>query len=342
MKKISGLILGDGWISGIEIKKILNISLGKKINFEYRDWKHNSLQDLQNDNLKIEKGELEKIEIKNNIYKGINKFDFIITHFAPIKKECFENNYNLKVIFSLRSGLENINIDFAKKNNIKLINNPGRNANAVKEFTIAMMLNLTRQINILSFQMKKGNWPNITSKRHGLETYIRELKSTNIGIIGYGLIGKSVAILLKKFGSNIFIYEPNKKKHNNKFNFTSLKFLLSKSDIISFHAKSDKIILNKKNFKLLKKNCFLINTSRAKLIDENLLYLTLKNKKIAGAAIDVFNQEPLFKKHPFYKLDNIILTPHIAGATDQMLIDCIYLIEKKIQKELANIDKKQI
>ena len=342
MKKMSGLILGDGWISAIEIKKILSVSLGKKINFEYRDWKHNSLQDLQNDNLKIEKGELEKIKIKNNIYKDINKFDFIITHFAPIKKECFENNSNLKIIFSLRSGLENININFAKKNNIKLINNPGRNANAVKEFTIAMMLNLTRQITIFSSQMKNGKWPNITSKKHGLETYIGELKSTNIGIVGYGLIGKSVASLLKKFGSNIFIYEPNKKKHDKKFNFTSLKFLLSKSDIISFHAKSDKIILNENNFKILKKNCFIINTSRAKLIDENLLYLNLKNKKIAGAAIDVFNQEPLFKKHPFYKLDNIILTPHIAGATDQMLIDCIHLIEKKIQKELAKINRKKI
>ena len=341
MKKISGLILGDGWISGIEIKKILNESLGKKIKFEYRDWKHNSLQDLQNDNLKIEKGGLEKIEVKKDIYKDINKFHFIVTHFAPIKKECFENNHNLKIIFSLRSGLENININFAKKNNIKLINNAGRNANAVKEFTIAMMLNLTRQVTLFSSQMKNGKWPNITSNRHGLDTYIGELKSTDIGIIGYGLIGKSVANLLKKFGSNIFIYEPNKKKHDNKFNFTSLKFLLSKSDIISFHAKSDKIILNKKNFKLLKKNCFIINTSRAKLIDESLLYLNLKDKKIAGAAIDVFNQEPLFKKHPFYKLDNIILTPHIAGATDQMLIDCIHLIKKKIKKELLKFNKQK-
>ncbi|MDC0057954.1 hypothetical protein OAJ21_02005 [Pelagibacteraceae bacterium] len=228
--------------------------------------------------------------------------------------------------------MDNISNISAERLNLKIINNPGRNANAVAEFTIAMMLNLTRQLHHFMDITKKKNWPKKTSQKWGLEFKIGELKSSTIGLIGFGVIGKKVAKILKAFGSNILIYEPNKSKHNSGFNFTSLKDLLIKSDIISLHAKSDGAIINEKNIKLLKKNAYVINSSRAKLIDEDILIKNIKNRNIYGAAIDVFKREPIPQKHDFKKLKNVIITPHIAGATDQMLTDCIYLLVKRLKK----------
>jgi len=340
MRKKLGLIIGDGWISAIEIKKILDFYLSDDIKFEIQNWRHKSLKNLQNDNLRIEKGYIENIKLQKNIYKNINKYAIIVVHFAPLKKIVFNNNKNLKLIASLRSGIENINPMLAKKNKIKIVNNPGRNANAVKEYTIAMMLNLIRQINVFSLKMNKKIWPNITSQKYGHPTFIGELKSSKIGIIGFGLIGKSVAKILKNFGSEILIYEPDKNKHIKYFTFVNLNYLLRNSDIVSFHAKSKNVILGKKNFNLLKKNCFIINSSRSNLIDEKMLLDSLRKKKIAGAAIDVFEKEPIPKNHPLFKLDNVILTPHIAGASDQMLSDCIHIVGKKIQKKMVHLKNK--
>lgn len=332
MKKKLALIIGDKWVSGKEIRDILSPIFEKEIKFFYSDWLHNNLHSLQSDNLKIEKGGLEDVKLEKNFYKNIKKYNIIIVHFAPLKEEVFRNNINIEIVASLRSGLENI-CNYAKKQkNIKIINNPGRNANAVAEFTIAMMLNLNRQLYEFMYQTKKLNWPRKTSLKWGLDYKIGELKSSTIGLIGFGVIGRKVANILDAFGSDVLIYEPNKQKHVKKYKFTNLKDLLKRSDIISFHAKNDKEILDKTNFKFLKKNAYIINSSRAKLINEDLLIKYIKEKRIYGAAIDVFNEEPLPENHNFKRLKNVLITPHIAGATDQMLIDCVYLLSKKLNR----------
>ena len=334
MKKKKALIIGDSWISGKDIKKNLEPYFNYKINFNYVDWNHKNLHELQNDNLKIEMGDIESIKNTSKIYKNIKEYNIIIVHFAPLKKNIFVNNNNLEIIASLRSGLDNISREAKDISNLKIINNPGRNANAVAEYTIAMMLNLTRQLYYFMDVTKKQNWPKKTSQKWGLEFKIGELKSSTIGLVGFGVIGKKVANILKAFGANILIFEPNKSKHNRKFKFTSLKELLIKSDIISLHAKNDAEIINKSNFKFLKKNAYIINSSRAKLIDENILIKSIKNRKIYGAAIDVFKKEPIPKTHEYKKMKNVIITPHIAGATDQMLLDCIHLLGKRLKKIL--------
>ncbi len=136
-----------------------------------------------------------------------------------------------------------------------------------------------------------------------------------VGIIGYGKVGSYLHKLLKNFGAEIYI---NEIKKNNKLKFTGLKHLLKNSDIVTINTslKSPKVILNKSNLDLLKKNCILINTSRPEVIDYNYLYYILKKHKILGAGLDVFHDEPYYGK--LKNLPNVILTPHIGGYSEEI------------------------
>jgi len=155
------------------------------------------------------------------------------------------------------------------------------------------------------------------------------LNKKTIGIIGYGKVGKYLYKILKNFGVKILV---NDKKKINVKN-THLNSLIQNSDIISINTNlsSKEKILNKKNLRLCKKNCVIINTSRPEVIDYDYLYLMLKRKKILGAGIDVFNQEPYLGK--LTSLDNVILTPHIGSYSKE--------VRSQMEKEaLVNIFKR--
>lgn len=219
---------------------------------------------------------------------------------------------NLKIISNYAVGYNNIDTQEAKKRKILVTNTPGVLTDTVAEHTIGLMLAIAQRIVEADKLVRAGKFT-------GWKPMLllgTDLKNKILGIIGMGRIGQKVAEIAKQ-GFNMRIIYYDKFIKNSKYKFSSIKNILKNADFISLHVPllpSTKHLINKKNIKLIKKTSYLINTSRGPVIDEKILYKFLKNNKIKGAALDVFENEP--KLTPgLAKLDNAILTPHIASAS---------------------------
>lgn len=216
----------------------------------------------------------------------------------------------LKVISRYGVGMDNIDIDATKKKNIAVYNTPDAPSIAVAELTLTLILCTIKKINIVDKRIKEGIWkPEMGNM----------LSNKKIGIIGLGRIGKVIVQMLKPFNAEIRIFDINqdiKFCKNNNIKNTSLINLLKESDIVSLHIPlNDKTyhMIGKKELEIMKDSAIIINTSRGGIIREDALYNAIKEKRIAGAAIDVFENEPNVGK--LKDLENIILTPHIATYT---------------------------
>ena len=162
------------------------------------------------------------------------------------------------------------------------------------------------------FSLRKNIW----RENYPNSQNIKELRDLTIGIIGFGTIGNLVVEKLVALNCNVLIYDYNNiSKFNDKYSFCNLEELLKSSDVVTLHARSNEVILNKKALSYLNNDAYIINTARSNLIDNSALYDILKHKKIKGAALDVFDVEPLELDNKFLELDNITLTNHRAGDT---------------------------
>lgn len=283
---------------------------------EIRDWSHDTVEDLQNDNIKIEQEGANAIEITNqDLLSGIENFDMIITQFMPIGKKIIDRAKNLKYIGVLRGGTENIDNTYAENKGIKVINTAGRNARAVAEFTVGMIISETRNIARTNAKMHEDIW----FKDFPNKDNIPEIGGKTIGIIGFGHIGQLVAKFLSSFDAKIIFYDPYVKKTNlNVKKVDSIAYLIRHSDIITIHMRATKEtlhIIDEDMFDLMKPSAYFINTARSALVDEKALIAALKEGRIAGAAIDTFDEEPLPADSEFLNLKNATLTSHLAGST---------------------------
>ena len=236
----------------------------------------------------------------------------------------------LKVIGRLGVGLNNINVELCKKKNITIIPATGANTVSVAEYVISCMLLLSRKVFNATKSVIAGDWPR-TKFMHGLELY-----NQTLGIIGLGSIGKAVATRAKSFDMNIISYDPLIKETSSEFSYIQMKSLeeiFTQSDIITLHIPLNadtKNLINKDKIQLMKKGSILINTSRGEVVDENALIASLKSHHLGGAALDVFNQEPLTKENAnkFKDISNLICTPHISGLSEQA--------NKRVSSMIAN------
>ena len=271
----------------------------------------------------IKKNNLEvdvHINLKpDELKKIIPEYDGLIVRSATkVTSNIINVATNLKIIGRAGAGVDNIDIESAKSKNIIVMNTPGGNTNATAEHTIGLIFALLRKIPSANNTTHKGLWEK--KKMKGLE-----LKGKKIGIIGFGNVGKRVSEISHALGMKVYIFSShfNTVKDNFKnYNSSDLKSIITNSDIITFHCKPNKdgrAIINSNEIKLMKKNCILINTARGGLINEDDLIESLKNNLIKGAALDVFNNEPL-NESKLFNLDNIILTPHIAASTEEAQI----------------------
>ena len=294
--------------------------------------------------------ELEKIGFTNYYdFKTIKSdlkisdfFGIIIRSRISIDKNFIDKCKNLKFIARIGSGIENIDVDYAKQKGIQVISTPEGNSNAVGEHALGMLLSILNNINSSNTEVKKGIW-NRESNR-GIE-----LKNKTVGLIGYGNTGKSFAKKLIGFDVNTIYYDIKKIEKDNYANPVSLNYLKDNSDIISLHVSmtEESIGLINKNFiESCAKPFWLINTSRGSCIIINDLVKGLKDGKVLGAGLDVI----AFEKKSFEKLtvnendqsnlnylnssNNVILTPHIAGWTQESKIGLVKIALEKIKKLL--------
>lgn len=240
-----------------------------------------------------------------------------------VKKDVIEN-LDLKIIGATRGDPNNIDIETATKRNIPVLHAPGRNTIAVAEMTIAMMLALLRKLHKVEKTLHSDEF-HVEDFSDYVKYYNRfkghELEGKIVGIVGLGRIGFEVAKRLKAFNVKFMVYDPYINDARLRYiqgKAVDLNTLMKESDIITLHCpptdETDGLI-GEEQIKLMKPDAYFLNLARASITDEFALHDALKEKQIAGAALDVFNIEPVDEDNDFLELDNVIVTPHLGGDT---------------------------
>ena len=288
-----------------------------------------------------ELGEVSEIrfnEIPNQYFlaRSLRGYGIVITEpMAPIfGEEFFELNNDVKMIYVSGRGYDNINVSSANKAGVLVARVPGFcEAEAVAEYTVALLLMTLRKIRLASKYVESGDW-----FRRGYlvkEFMSRRLSDLVVGVIGFGWIGSRVAeILSRGFGvKRILVYDPYIPEllvRDRGFIYVrDLRELLSEADAILIHADLNQEtyhMISRKEFELMKNNVVIVNTARGAIIDTEALVEFLRNGKVAGAGLDVVENEPIDKNHPLLQFDNVVVTPHVAFDT----IDAIECIDNAV------------
>ncbi|MFS0590236.1 phosphoglycerate dehydrogenase [Cytobacillus horneckiae] len=268
---------------------------------------------------------------KQELLNEVRDVDIIVVAIVKIDKEVIDSAPNLKYIIKFGAGYDNIDVAYAHQKGIKVSNAPGQNAESAADLGFALMLTAARNIPQKDAEIKRSHW----ELSMGSEVYHKRL-----GIIGFGSIGQALAKRAQGFDMKISAYG-NYKDYDaaKKFGveFVELKQLLASSDyiVLSTSLKNhNRHLINKETISLMKPNVFVINISRGGLINEEDLVKALKEKRIKGAALDVFQEEPSFSE--LSKLKNVIATPHIGGATFEAVARINKITIKNIQRFLTD------
>jgi len=278
------------------------------------------------------------VEDSNSLVIKIkNMKALIVRNRTLVTRELIENAPNLTCVGRLGVGLDNIDLNACKEKNITVYPALGANSHSVAEYVICASMLLLRKAYFKKNEMISGSWPRQQSS--GSEVY-----GKTIGLIGFGDIAQKTRDLALGLGMRTVSYDPYLGKDNDIWKETKnleLDDLLSISDIISLHiplTKETSNLINEKKLRLIKNSSVIINTSRGGIIDENSLAKLLKENKIGGAALDVFNEEPVNKENAkkFEGIDSLILTPHIGGVTKESNERVSKMIAEKIDIHLSN------
>jgi phosphoglycerate dehydrogenase-like enzyme len=223
---------------------------------------------------------------------------------------------NLRLISIWGTGTDNVDLGACAARGVTVANTPGVNAHSVAEHTFALMLAVTRAIPATDSAVRAGQWP---------RKLLTQLEGKTLGLIGFGAIGSRVAALAAPFGMRVLVFTwgaDNGRAAAAGAQHVPLETLLRESDIVSLHMRltaETTGILGAAQLAMMKPSAFLINTARAALVDRDALIDVLVNEKIAGAALDVFHQEPLAADDPLLAMENVVLTPHDSGMTAEVI-----------------------
>jgi D-3-phosphoglycerate dehydrogenase len=253
--------------------------------------------------------------------------EVLIVTYEPVTAAVLAAKPNLKLIGATRGGLRaNIDVDAATTRGIPVIYAPGRNADAVADLTFGLMLAECRRISYTSHLVrlgKEGGW-DAEGKTPVKRFKGPELGGRTVGLVGFGEVGKRVARRASGFDMRLLVYDPFVEPEvieEAGGRMVGLETLLRESDFVTLHAAvtpQTRGLINRERLVLMKPTSYLINTARGALIDEDALIEALRDRRIAGAALDVLGEEPMRLDHPLRRLDNVTITPHIGGASDDI------------------------
>jgi len=275
---------------------------------------------------------------KNQTIQRLQNVDIVCTNKVVIDKEVMDNT-NLKMIQILATGMNNVDLEYAKQKGIIVKNVAGYSTNSVAQLTFAMVLNIINKISYYD-NYSKNEYSNSEIFTHIVD--FNELNGKRWGIIGLGEIGKKVASIAQSFGCEVVYYSTSGKNNNADYKQVSLEEILG-SDIISIHAplnEKTNNLLNKNNLTLIKEKAILINMGRGGIVNEqDLADICDKNNFFAG--FDVFSSEPIKKDNPLLTIKNIILTPHIAWASVEAREKLVDLAYKNIEEFINGKDNEK-
>lgn len=271
----------------------------------------------------------------NETLTRVQDADIVITNKVVINKEIMDNS-NLKLICIAATGMNNVDLEYAKVKGIEVKNVAGYSTASVTQLTFSYVFYFIQKLNYYTSYVNKGNWQKSDIFTH-IDKPFFELKNKNWGIIGLGNIGENVAKIAKSFGCNVSYYSTSGNNKNTNYNQMSLEELLKTSDIVSVHCplnNQTENLLNKTNLNMMKDGAILMNLGRGGIINEEDLAKIIDEKELY-CGIDVVIKEPIEENSPLLKVENkdrLALTPHIGWASIEARNRLINLIIKNIKE----------
>ncbi|HWR38290.1 MAG TPA: 2-hydroxyacid dehydrogenase [Patescibacteria group bacterium] len=252
---------------------------------------------------------------------ALEQAKYLITAAYPVTRQLLEQAPNVKLVQKTGSGVDNIDLDAAKEQGILVSSTPGANSNSVAEMTIGMILCLYRKLHFLDKETKQGKW---LMFEHRPNMY--EMRGKVHGIIGMGNIGKEVSKLSQALGTKIIYYDAYRLTPAQEevlgVTYVDLSILFQTADIISVHVPllpGTRGLVGAEEMNRMKPSAILVNVARGNIVDETALSAAVQQGKILGAGLDTFALEPVRQDNPLFQFDNVLVTPHIAGGTRDVL-----------------------
>lgn len=335
------IVVGDAFVSPDTMEQALlnsSICCGKIVKLF---WGTPDKQEFTARQLMLERGGPEAVEYADELAEAIQDADILLVHFNPISDKLLSRAGKLKLILTCRGGMEHIDVAAASARNIPVIN-VIRNAEPVADFALGLMLDLTRDISLSFQQMKQGRW----TKSFYNSGFLMTLNSHTVGLAGVGNVGIALARRLKALEVPMIAFDAYTSKERLKkaglgdiCMVSSLEELFEQADIVSLHLRltsETERMIDKRYFSRMKKTAYFINTARGGLVNQADLTDALRSGMIAGAALDVYDSEPLPPDDALLMMEQVVLTPHIAGTTVDAIPKAPFLLMREVDRWLIH------
>src|SRR5215210_5930850 len=328
------LCVGDLFLSSERFKEAIEKEMGGGSGtIREVSWAGEKAEDQHHLQQVMEQDGPEAVPTPEEIVEAVGDAEVIAVHFAPIPEAVLEAGSNLKAVVVARAGYENVNVEVASARGIAVVNLVGRNAPAVAEQAIALMLAETRDIARADRGIRAGGWP----KEFPQVPY--DLGASTVGLIGFGQVARQLAPRLSGFGVTLLVYDPYVDAGTIEFyggeKVDDLERIFRESDFVSLHARlteETRRFIGREHFEMMKPTAYFINNARSRMVRYDDLYEILKENRIAGAALDVHDDEPLGEGNPWVELENVTLTPHIAGTTTSTWENSVRMVAEAIRE----------
>lgn len=273
----------------------------------------------------------EAVGVPEEVVEAVGSAEVMAVHFAPVPEAVLEAGRNLKAVVVARAGVENVNVEAASERGVAVVNLQGRNASAVAEQAIALILAETRDIARSDAAIKAGRWPKEVQAPY-------ELGGRTVGVIGFGHVGRHLARKVSGFGVKLLVYDPYVDGETISSyggeKVGGIGRIFREGDFVNLHARlteETRNFIGREHFKLMKPTAYFINNARSRLVRYDDLYEVLRERRIAGASLDVHDDEPLPEGSPWLELENVTFTPHIAGTTMDAWENSVLMVAETIR-----------
>jgi len=263
--------------------------------------------------------------------------EVLAVHGAPVTEQVLDASQALRLVCCARGGPVNVDVEAMNTRGLPLVNTPGKNAEAVADLTIAFLVMLARGLPKAQRFLDQGN--QLRNNWDGAQFIASDLRRHTLGLVGYGQIGTRVAARAQAFGMAVLVYDPYAASAGAGVEQAeTLDGLLARADFVSLHARAtadDEHMIDAAALGTMKAGSFLINTARESLVDEDALDAALASKHLGGAALDVFNTNADGGRHRLLRHENVVLTPHVGGATHETLQQGAEMVAAEIARFAA-------
>lgn len=341
------VVIGDVFVSPENMEESIRVSKINVGTIHTKYWGSEDKEEFSIRQMNVERHGPEAEPWAEGLDPLMEHCTVLFTHFCPVPRALIEKAPKLRAILTCRGGMEHIDVKAASERNIPVVN-VIRNAVPVAEFTLGLIFAVTRNIAVSHDRLIHGKW----EKEFPNSQFISTMENMTVGLVGLGNVGMELAVRLKSLGVPIVAQDDYLDRERLEGNGLSdiaiidtMEEVFRRADIVSLHLRltpeTEKII-DKKYFSLMKPTAYFINTARGGLVNQADLLDVLRRHAIAGAALDVFNREPLTTDDGFAGLDNAVLTPHIAGETVDAIPKSPFLLSRVVDGIVTHGFKERI